>query len=83
MSGSVMRVVRVFVGAVAVAGAMALPSVASAAPPASVFDGAVPCTVQGDGTSFCSDTPRSTVPAWDGVPIDVNVALPDLSLIHI
>ena len=49
---------------------------AQAAPPASVFGGQVPCTAQADGVTFCSDDPRSTVPAWDEVPIDVNVALP-------
>jgi predicted acyl esterase len=59
-------------------GAMWAPT-AQAAPPASVFGGRVPCTVQGGGVSFCSDAPRSTVPAWDGVPIDVDVGLPSES----
>jgi hypothetical protein len=37
----------------------------------------VPCTVQADGVRFCGSTsPRSTAPAWDGTPIDVNVAFP-------
>jgi hypothetical protein len=37
----------------------------------------VPCTVQGDGVRYCTDTPRSTVPSpIDGVPIDVNIAFP-------
>jgi len=37
----------------------------------------VSCTVQADGVRFCGSTsPRSTVPAWDGTPIDVNVAFP-------
>ncbi len=50
---------------------------ASAAPPASVFDGAVPCQPAGsNGLTYCSDDPRSTVPAFDGVPIDVSVGLP-------
>jgi predicted acyl esterase len=49
---------------------------AAAAPPASVFGGRVPCTVQAGGVTFCSETPRSTVDAWDGVPIDVDVGLP-------
>ena len=42
---------------------------------AGVFDGAVPCAAEPDGTRFCggSDT---LVPTFDGVPIDVNVALP-------
>jgi cephalosporin-C deacetylase-like acetyl esterase len=60
----------------AIAGALLAPQVASAAP-ASVFGGAVPCAAQPDGVTFCSDSPRSTVPAWDGVPIDVNVGLPN------
>ena len=36
-------------------------------------------TTQSDGVRFCdigSDPARSTVPAWDGVPIDVDVAFP-------
>jgi hypothetical protein len=42
-----------------------------------VFDGALSCTVQADGVRFCGNTsPRSTVRAFDGVPIDVNVAFP-------
>src|SRR6185295_8095651 len=37
----------------------------------------VSCTVQSDGVRFCgSNAPRSTTPAWDGTPIDVNVAFP-------
>lgn len=43
----------------------------------SVFGGAVSCTAGADGVRFCgSDQPRSTVRAFDGVPIDVNVAFP-------
>ena len=80
MRGSLTGVGKpVALGCLALIGALAallLPSTAAAAPPASVFGGAVPCSVQGDGTTFCTDTPRSTVPAWDGVPIDVNVGLP-------
>ena len=44
-----------------------------------VFGGDVGCTTEPDGVRFCnvgSDPARSTVPAWDGVPIDVNVAFP-------
>lgn len=56
--------------------ALALPGAASAAIPA-VFDGAVSCAVQSDGDRMCgSDSPRSTVKSFDGVPIDVNVAFP-------
>ena len=63
------------------AGALLAPAAAQAAPPASVFNNnvpPVPCTVQADGVTFCTDAPRSTVDSpVDGVPIDVNVALPD------
>jgi len=57
----------------ATVGALLAPTAAEAAIPNAL---GVPCTVQGDGVRFCTDTPRSTVPAWDGVPIDVNVAFP-------
>ena len=40
-----------------------------------VFGGDVSCTVQGDGTRFCGGS-MTTTKTWDGVPIDVNVALP-------
>ncbi len=60
-----------------IAGLVAAPS-ASAAPPASVFGGDVPCTVQGDGVDFCSASPRSVTETWDGqTPVDVNFATPD------
>ena len=61
-------------------GALLAPAAAHAAPPVSVFKDnvpQVPCTVQADGITFCTDAPRSTVDSpVDGVPIDVNVALP-------
>ncbi len=66
-----------------VLGALLVPQVAQAAPPASVFNDSsspVTCEVQTNGVDFCSNfNPdlRSTVPAFDNVPIDVNVALPD------
>jgi predicted acyl esterase len=41
----------------------------------SVFDGAVACSTEADGTRFCGGS-NTTVPTFDGVPIDVNVALP-------
>jgi predicted acyl esterase len=41
----------------------------------SVFDGAVACHAQADGTRFCGG-PDTHVQTFDGVPIDVNVALP-------
>ncbi len=42
-----------------------------------VFAGDVACAEQPDGTRFCgSESPRSTVKTFDGVPIDVNVAFP-------
>src|SRR5688572_26492118 len=66
-----------------VAGAMLAPPAAHAAPPAGVFNEnvpPVPCTLQPNGTTFCTDAPRSTVDSpVDGVPIDVNFALPDES----
>ena len=61
----------------AVIGAFAAPQAAQAAPPASVFGGAVACAPQGSITFCGSSSPRSTAPAFDGVPIDVNVAFPD------
>jgi predicted acyl esterase len=66
------------VALVVVVGALVAPQVASAAI-TSVFGGHVDCTPQSDGVRFCdvgSDPERSTVPAWDGVPIDVDVAFP-------
>ena len=47
---------------------------ASAAIP-SVFNGALTCTVQASQQRVCS----GTVPSFDGVPIDVNVAFPPAS----
>ncbi len=41
----------------------------------SVFAGEVDCTVEPDGVRFCGGA-QTTVPTFDGVPIDVNVALP-------
>ena len=65
-----------FVVLVATLGALLVPQAANAAIP-SVFGGAVTCTVQPDNVRFCgSSSPRSTVPTFDGVPIDVNVAFP-------
>jgi hypothetical protein len=63
-----------------VAVSMALPSMAGAAPVASVFDGKIPCTVQPSGVRYCSGTGgavANTVNSFDGTPIDVNFALPD------
>ena len=40
-----------------------------------VFDGQVSCAEQADGTRFCGGT-DTLVPTFDGLPIDVNVALP-------
>ena len=37
----------------------------------------MPCAQEPDGVTFCTDSPRSTVPAWDGVPIDVNAGFPN------
>lgn len=57
----------------AAVGALLVPQAAEAAINSAL---GVPCTVQGDGVRFCTDAPRSTVAAWDGTPIDVNVAFP-------
>lgn len=52
------------------------PGTAAAAPPADALG--VPCAEAPDGSYHCgSVTPRSTAKTWDGMPIDVNVALPD------
>ncbi len=40
-----------------------------------VFDGRIACRAQDDGTRWCGGE-NTFVPTWDGVPIDVNVALP-------
>ena len=62
--------------AIAVVATLALAPSAGAAQITSVFGGAVDC--HPDGTiRFCGEDP-STVATWDGVPIDVNVALPSL-----
>jgi hypothetical protein len=72
---------RRFVLAAVVLGALGLAPGAQAAIP-SVFGGTVTCAVDGvDGVRECgtgvsSTSSRSTTPAWDGVPIDVNVAFP-------
>src|SRR5688500_17047508 len=83
--------VRNRVGIKAFAAALAAGAIGLAAPGiaqgqvAQVFtDAATPvdCTVQtgaNEGISFCTNQagePRSTVPTWDGVPLDVNVAFP-------
>src|SRR5262249_13451568 len=48
----------------------------AAADIASVFGGAIPCTVQPDGVRYCGGA-NPTVPTWAAVtPIDVTVALP-------
>jgi predicted acyl esterase len=57
---------------------LTLPQAAQAAIP-DVFGGQVDCQVQAEGVRFCSNfgaDERSTVPAFDGVPIDVDVAFP-------
>lgn len=57
-----------------IAGSLALAAPASAEI-TSVFDGAIPCTPQKDGTRYCGG-PDTRVPTFDGLRIDVNVALP-------
>jgi hypothetical protein len=59
---------------IALAVALAAPSAAHAAIGSAL---GVSCTVQANGVRFCgSSAPRSTTPAWDGTPIDVNIAFP-------
>jgi hypothetical protein len=55
-------------------GALAL-APAAEAEVTSVFGGAVTCSTESDGVRFCGGS-NTTVPTFDGVPIDVNVALP-------
>jgi predicted acyl esterase len=57
-------------------GALVVPSAAQADIP-SVLGGDVTCAVEPSGVRFCGSTsPRSTSKAFDGVPLDVNVAFP-------
>lgn len=63
-----------------VAVSAAVPTLAGAAPVASVFDGKIPCTVQPSGVRYCNGAGgavANTVNSFDGSPIDVNFALPD------
>jgi pimeloyl-ACP methyl ester carboxylesterase len=65
---------REFAAAVAASIALLVPSVASAAPPNPFGH---PCADQ-SGVLFCpSATLDQRVPSWDGVPIDVDVTLPE------
>src|SRR3954452_16844150 len=66
-----MRRITALIG---IAGALAFAPAAQAAIP-SVFGGAVLCTVAADGVRECGGS-ATTVPTFDGVPIDVNVACP-------
>ncbi len=53
------------------------PSAASASI-TSVF-GTVTCETQGTGQRWCGNSEGTTVPSWDGTPIDVSVAFPPAS----
>jgi Acetyl xylan esterase (AXE1) len=69
-------VMRRFVVAAALFGALWVAPSAQAAIP-DVFGGTVTCSLQADNDRQCGNSsPRSTVPTFDGVPIDVNVAFP-------
>ncbi len=61
-----------------VLGLLLVPAAANATI-ASVF-GTVTCTTQGAGASegqrWCGNTANTTVPTWDGTPVDVSVAFP-------
>src|SRR5687768_5542847 len=70
------RSMRKLVVVAVATGALWLVPAAQAAIP-SVFGGALTCNVDGDGVRECgSSSPRSTVATFDGVPLDINVALP-------
>jgi predicted acyl esterase len=72
---------RTLAGVMAVFGAMAVPSVATAAP--APFGHA--CTTKADGVRYCPTTEGGAgqtvdgVPTFDGVPLDVDVTLPPAS----
>jgi predicted acyl esterase len=63
------------IAAIAVATGLAVGTTPAAAAVESVFEGAVPCEEQGDGTRRCGGA-ETTVPTFDGTPIDVNFGLP-------
>ncbi|MEA2426172.1 MAG: type transport system ATP-binding protein, partial [Thermoleophilaceae bacterium] len=65
---------RKLVAPVVVALALIAPSVADAAI-SNVF-GTLTCTTQASGQRFCGPSLGSTVPSFDGTPIDVSVAFP-------
>lgn len=66
--------VLIFLGMLIFAGSSA--GIAAAAPPSEALG--VPCIEAEDGSYHCgSSAPRSTAETWDGMPIDVSVALPD------
>jgi len=56
---------------------LATPSAAGATI-TSVF-GTVTCATQGSGQRWCGNSAGTTVPSWDGTPIDVAVAFPPAS----
>jgi hypothetical protein len=72
------KLFRLFMLSGLVAIGLMAPSAASAAIP-SVF-GTVTCTTQGAGASagqrWCGNSANTTVPSWDGTPIDVSVSFP-------
>ena len=77
---------RKFAVALAALFMLAVVPQAAAAPPSSIFGGEITCTTQAqpDGRTLCSgpggpdsNAPANTVPSFDGVPIDVNVAFPN------
>ncbi len=69
--------VRLVAASALVAGVLLATASSSEAAIPDVFGGTVACDPQPDGSRFCgSDSPRSTVETFDGVPIDVNAAFP-------
>ena len=66
---------KLVVAAVALGSMWVVPAAQAAIP--SVFGGALTCSVAADNVRECgSSSPRSTVPTFDGVPLDINVAFP-------
>lgn len=69
---------RLLVLSSVIVGLLLLPAAANASI-AQVF-GTVTCTEQGAGASegqrWCGNSANTTVPTWDGTPIDISVAFP-------
>ncbi len=69
---SMRAIVRAAFAALLTLAALACTAQAADAAVSKAFDGALDCTVRGDGTRLCA----GTVPTFDGTPLDVNLVLP-------